>query len=162
MIVPSTSEGRAQRRPVWAAVSKQFYTSDVSRSGLTDSQCIDISRYMEKMNALDAFGALSQSTRLDAFRLLVQAGEGGMLAGEISEALDVRQNTMSSNLSILLNAGLLRNAREGRGIRYFADMKGLSGLLGFLLQDCCGGRPELCEPLIDDIAQGCRPHQGVC
>lgn len=106
---------------------------------------------MDKTSTLMAFAALSQASRLDAFRLLVQAGEDGMLAGEIAEALEARQNTMSTNLSVLLNAGLLRNAREGRAIRYFANMDGLQGLLGFLLQDCCGGRPELCRPLIDDI-----------
>ena len=78
-----------------------------------------------------------------------------MLAGEIAETLDARQNTMSTNLSVLLNAGLLRNEREGRAIRYFANMDGLQGLLGFLLQDCCGGRPELCRPLIEDITCKC-------
>jgi len=106
---------------------------------------------MDKTAALSAFAALSQPSRLDAFRLLVQAGEEGMLAGEISDALEARQNTMSTNLSVLLNAGLLRNEREGRMIRYFANMDGLQGLLGFLLQDCCGGRPDLCRPLIEDI-----------
>lgn len=110
---------------------------------------------MDKTAALTAFAALSQASRLDAFRLLVQAGSVGMLAGEVSEALDVRQNTMSSNLSILLNAGLLRNEREGRAIRYFANMDGLQGLLGYLLQDCCGGRPELCRPLIEEITCAC-------
>jgi len=110
---------------------------------------------MDKSAALTAFAALSQASRLDAFRLLVQAGEAGMLAGEISDALDARQNTMSTNLSVLLNAGLLRNEREGRAIRYFANMDGLQGLLGFLLQDCCGGRPDLCRPLIEDITCGC-------
>lgn len=113
------------------------------------------SRYMDKNNALTAFAALGQSTRLDVFRLLIVAGEEGMSAGEIAEALDVRQNTMSSNLSILTQAGLIRNERQGRSIRYFADMEGLRGLLGFLMQDCCGGRPEFCQPLIDEIACAC-------
>ena len=110
---------------------------------------------MDKSEAISAFAALSQPARLDAFRLLVQAGDAGMLAGEISDALEARQNTMSTNLSLLLNAGLLRNEREGRAIRYFANMDGLQGLLGFLLQDCCGGRPELCQPLIKDLTCGC-------
>ena len=110
---------------------------------------------MDKSAALTAFAALSQTSRLDAFRLLVQAGDAGMLAGEISDTLDARQNTMSANLSVLLNAGLLRNEREGRAIRYFANMEGLQGLLGFLLQACCGGRPELCRPLIEEITCSC-------
>ncbi|PTW63422.1 ArsR family transcriptional regulator [Breoghania corrubedonensis] len=105
--------------------------------------------------ALIAFAALSQPIRLDVFRLLIRAGHDGMAAGEIGTALDVRQNTLSSNLSILLNAGLVRNERQGRSIRYFADMDGLRRLLGFLLRDCCGGREDLCKPLIDEIACAC-------
>ena len=107
---------------------------------------------MDKKNALDAFSALSQSTRLDVFRLLVKAGDEGMFAGQISDALNVRQNTMSANLSILTQSGLIRNEREGRSIRYFADVDGMRGLLAFLMEDCCGGRPELCQPVIDEIA----------
>lgn len=106
---------------------------------------------MEKMSALMAFAALSQETRLDVFRLLIEAGETGLVAGIIAERLDVKQNTLSANLSVLLNAGLVKNQREGRAIRYFADTEGLQGLLGFLMQDCCGGRPELCQPLIADL-----------
>jgi ArsR family transcriptional regulator, arsenate/arsenite/antimonite-responsive transcriptional repressor / arsenate reductase (thioredoxin) len=107
---------------------------------------------MEINAALDGFSALSQPTRLAAFRLLIQAGAEGMAAGDIGSALDVRQNTLSANLSVLLTAGLIRNERQGRSIRYYADLDGLRRLLGFLLQDCCGGRPELCQPLIDEIA----------
>ncbi|PSL20897.1 ArsR/SmtB family transcription factor [Shimia abyssi] len=110
---------------------------------------------MDKKDALNAFAALSQPTRLDVFRLLITKGEVGMQAGELAEALDVRQNTLSANLSVLLNAGLVRNQREGRAIRYFADTEGLQGLLGFLLQDCCGGRPDLCQPLIQDLTCSC-------
>ena len=110
---------------------------------------------MDKNEALNAFAALSQTTRLDVFRLLVKAGEEGMLAGEISDMLGVRQNTMSANLSILTQSGLIRNERQGRSIRYFADMDGMSGLLAFLMEDCCGGRPELCQPVIDTIVCAC-------
>ncbi|MBY8976772.1 helix-turn-helix transcriptional regulator [Rhodobacteraceae bacterium NNCM2] len=110
---------------------------------------------MDKNHALGAFGALGQSTRLDVFRLLVKAGETGMLAGDISETLNVRQNTMSTNLSILAQAGLIRSERQGRSIRYFADMEGMRGLLAFLMEDCCGGRPDLCQPVINEIACAC-------
>ncbi|MCR8726030.1 ArsR/SmtB family transcription factor [Frigidibacter sp. ROC022] len=110
---------------------------------------------MEKKRHLAALSALGHETRLDVFRLLVKAGAQGMLAGEIADALDVRQNTMSSNLSILAAAGLVRNAREGRGIRYFADMEGMRALLGYLMEDCCGGRPDLCQPVIDQVACAC-------
>lgn len=104
------------------------------------------------MTALAAFAALSQSNRLDAFRLLIKAGTEGMAAGEISDTLGVKQNTMSASLSVLHQAGLVRNMREGRSIRYFVDMQGLRGLLGFLMEDCCGGNPDLCRPILDDIA----------
>lgn len=106
---------------------------------------------MEKIDALSGFAALSQQTRLDVFRLLVRAGQDGMQAGELCDALDVRPNTMSANLSVLLNAGLVRNSREGRYIRYFADMDGLRGILNYLLADCCGGAPDLCRPLLNDL-----------
>ncbi len=107
---------------------------------------------MDKTTALAAFAALSQPTRLDAFRLLVRAGPEGIAAGRIAGALCVRQNTLSSNLAVLRHAGLVRAAREGRSIRYSVDFDAVSGLLRFLLEECCGGRPALCRPLIDDIA----------
>lgn len=110
---------------------------------------------MDKTTALSAFAALGQPTRLDAFRLLIRAGSTGLLAGEVAAALDVRQNTMSANLSVLLKAELLHNRREGRSIRYFADMAGVRGLLGFLMEDCCGGEADICQPVIDEIALNC-------
>lgn len=70
-----------------------------------------------------------------------------MTAGDICITLDVLQNTMSANLSILSQTGLIKNTREGRSIHYFSDVAGVRRLLSFLLEDCCGGRPELCQPL---------------
>lgn len=110
---------------------------------------------MDSYSAITTFSALSQQTRLDAFRLLIKAGANGLLAGELGEQLDVRQNTMSANLTVLLNAGLVRNKRQGRTIRYFADFDAVRGLLAFLMEDCCGGRAELCQPIIDEIACAC-------
>ena len=107
---------------------------------------------MEKNRAADALSALAHDIRLDVFRLLVQAGPCGLAAGEIALRLDVRPNTLSNNLTVLTAAGLLRSEREGRSIRYFARMETMRGLLGFLMQDCCGGRPELCQPVLDRIA----------
>lgn len=107
---------------------------------------------MEEYNVLAAFSALSQQTRLDVFRLLVKAGAEGILSGEIGDKLNVRQNTMSANLTVLLNAGLVVKERQGRTIRYFADFEAVRGLLAFLMEDCCGGNPELCQSIIDEIA----------
>lgn len=107
---------------------------------------------MDQQHALDAFSALSQETRLAVFRLLVSAGPEGYASGEIGERLGVRQNTMSTNLGILLKAGLVRRVRDGRTVRYHADQAGIGGLLGFLLEDCCGGQPDLCQPVIRQIS----------
>ena len=89
---------------------------------------------MESKKVISAFSALSQQTRLDVFRLLIKAGADGLLAGELGEQLEVRQNTMSANLAVLLNSGLVRNERQGRTIRYFADFDAVRGLLGFLME----------------------------
>lgn len=110
---------------------------------------------MDKTRATDAFAALSQPLRLDVFRLLIRAGGRGLLAGEIAHALGVRQNTMSANLAVLTRAGLLTNRREGRTIRYFANIDGLRGLLSFLVEECCGGAPETCRPILDAITIPC-------
>lgn len=107
---------------------------------------------MEMIIALSAFEALGQPTRLAVFRLLVQTGAEGLAAGEIALALDLRPNTLSSHLSILSQAGLITAARQGRSIRYSADMQGLRALISWLLQDCCGGKPETCGPILDQIA----------
>jgi DNA-binding transcriptional ArsR family regulator len=106
---------------------------------------------MDRIQALDALSALSQGTRLDLFRLLVAAGHDGMCVGDITRAMGARQNTISTNLAILTRAGLARSAREGRSIRYFADLDGMRALLGYLMEDCCGGRPEACAPLLEEI-----------
>ncbi len=110
---------------------------------------------MDKSKALGAFAALSQVTRLDVFRLLIKAGGAGALAGDVSDTLGVRQNTMSTNLGVLARSGLIRSEREGRSIRYFADIDGMRGLLAYLMEDCCGGRPELCQPVINELACTC-------
>ncbi|MEO0752934.1 MAG: helix-turn-helix domain-containing protein [Pseudomonadota bacterium] len=107
---------------------------------------------MDTNTATLAFAALSQPLRLDVFRLLIKAGADGMQAGDIATTLSVKQNTMSANLSLLTRAGLIRNQREGRAIRYFADFEGTRGLLQFLMQDCCGGSPQECQPIIAEIA----------
>ena len=108
---------------------------------------------MDSTHAISAFSALSQQTRLEVFRLLIKAGANGLLAGELVEQLDVKQNTMSANLTVLLNAGLVRNEREGRAIRYYSNFEAVRGILSFLMEECCGGRAELCQPIIDEIGK---------
>lgn len=110
---------------------------------------------MDMTHALAAFDALGQPSRLAVFRLLVQTGPAGMAAGDIARQLDLRANTLSTHLAILQAAGMISAAREGRSIRYAADMAGLRAILAWLLQDCCGGSPEICAPVLDRIACAC-------
>ena len=110
---------------------------------------------MNEDRALAAFAALGQATRLDVLRLLVRAGAEGVPAGEIAGRLSTAQNTMSSHLKILMQAGLVRPRRRGRSISYAADMTGLRDLLAYLMEDCCNGAPELCRPVIDAVACDC-------
>lgn len=110
---------------------------------------------MDTIKAIDAFAALAHDTRLDVFRLLIRQGSKGMAAGDIADALDIRQNTMSANLAVLTRAGLICSKRDGRSVRYSADLDGLRGLLSFIMEDCCGGRAELCQPLLDELVCDC-------
>lgn len=110
---------------------------------------------MDISDAIASFAALSQPTRLNALRALISAGSKGMSAGALADHLGVLQNTLSANLTVLLNAGLVRNERQGRSIRYFAEMDQFSALIGFMMQDCCGGRPELCQPVLDELKCAC-------
>ena len=110
---------------------------------------------MDKKQALAALSALGQDTRLEVFRLLVRAGGDGVPAGEIATQLGTVQNTMSAHLKVLDNAGLVRAERDGRTIRYFADMTGFRDLLAFLMEDCCNGAPELCRPVIQAVTCNC-------
>lgn len=102
---------------------------------------------MQLPTAVDALSALAHASRLAVFRLLVRAGTDGLPAGEIAREIGLLPNTLSTHLTILGNAGLVRSRREGRSIIYSADYDGMRDLLGFLVADCCGGRPEICGSL---------------
>ena len=104
---------------------------------------------------IKALAALAQESRLNVFRLLVRSGTEGMAAGEIARVLEIPHNTMSSQLSILSNAGLVGSRRDGRSIIYNIDFDGTRKLLSFLMEDCCQGSPELCAPLLDNLLPGC-------
>lgn len=110
---------------------------------------------MDKKLALAALAALGQETRLEVFRMLVRAGKEGIPAGEIASRLGAIQNTTSAHLKILTHAGLVRPERDGRVVRYFADMTGFRDMLAFLMEDCCNGSPELCRPVIDAVTCDC-------
>jgi ArsR family transcriptional regulator len=101
--------------------------------------------------------ALAHPTRLDVFRLLVRHEPKGLAAGEIARTLSVPQNTMSSHLAVLSRAGLVSAQRFSRSIVYRADLSRLRAVIVFILKDCCGGRPEICAPLMEDLAPCCSP-----
>ena len=114
---------------------------------------------METNDVIDALSALAQATRLDTFRLLVTREPGGVPAGELARLIGVPQNTMSTHLAILARAGLVSGERQSRSIIYRADLDRFREITLFLLKDCCGGKPEICAPLIADLAPCCPPKE---
>jgi DNA-binding transcriptional ArsR family regulator len=116
---------------------------------------------MELRDAVRGLSALAQDSRLEVFRLLVQAGPDGLPAGEIARTLETAPNTMSAQLLVLSNAGLIRSRREGRSIVYSVDYPVMSELLIFLTEDCCGGRAEICAPLAAAASRCCKPAKGA-
>src|ERR1700741_28690 len=105
---------------------------------------------MEQPDAVAALAALAQDSRLDVYRLLVQAGPGGMPAGGVPDAPKLAPNTLTFHFDRLRQAGLVTVRREGRSMIYAARYDTMNALLGFLTENCCGGRPEQCAP-------GCAP-----
>ena len=94
---------------------------------------------MDTRDAVAALAALAQETRLAAFRLLVQAGEGGISAGEIAQALDVPAPTLSFHLKELANAGLVSSRQEGRNVIYGTAYAAMDELIAYLTDNCCQG-----------------------
>ncbi|PPD41881.1 MAG: transcriptional regulator [Methylocystis sp.] len=110
---------------------------------------------MEIEIAIGCLAALSQQTRLDAFRQLVRAEPRGLPAGDLARSLSVPQNTLSAHLNVLSHAKLVTSARSGRSVVYRADLTRLNALVRFLVEDCCGGVG--CAPLVADLASCCPP-----
>ena len=101
---------------------------------------------MEEVQAIQALSALANESRLRIFRLLAKQGTEGLAAGKIAQHLDLRAATLSFHMKELLHAGLVVDRRESRSIIYSLNASVMRCLLGFLLEDCCGGQPELCGP----------------
>jgi ArsR family transcriptional regulator len=112
-----------------------------------------ISGNMDKKLAMGALSALGHEQRLDIFRLLMRAEPTGLFAGQVAQSLNAPANTVSSNLAILSQAGLIESEREGRSIRYRAKVQSMQELLSFLTDDCCGGHPSLC--LDQSVSKAC-------
>lgn len=101
---------------------------------------------LEEPQALDAFAALSQETRLKMVRVLVEAGPDGLSAGAVGEAVGASSSGASFHLAHLERSGLIESRRESRSIIYNASFGTLAGLVEFLMRDCCSGHPEVCFP----------------
>ncbi len=105
---------------------------------------------METVAALDAFGALSQGTRLQAFRLLVKHEPEGLAAGDLARLLSVPANTLSAHLNVLTQAHLVTSVRVSRSIIYRAQLSRIEELVLFLLEDCRSG-PDLRSQVVKNV-----------
>jgi ArsR family transcriptional regulator, arsenate/arsenite/antimonite-responsive transcriptional repressor len=114
---------------------------------------------METEEAVLTLAALSQPTRLEAFRVLVRHEPEGLAAGELARLLEVPQNTLSAHLSILTRARLVSSERRSRSIVYRANLIEFRNVAVFLLKDCCDGRPEVCEPVVQSLQACCPPKR---
>jgi DNA-binding transcriptional ArsR family regulator len=99
---------------------------------------------MEMTAIVDALAALAQETRLKAYRLLVEAGPEGLSAGRIGEELELPPATLSFHLAHLSRTGLVKGRQDGRFVIYSADFENMNQLIGYLSENCCGGRS--CAP----------------
>jgi ArsR family transcriptional regulator len=112
---------------------------------------------MEMTQAVDALYALAQETRLGIYRLLVEAGPEGMAAGRIGEEMKLPPATLSFHLAHLARTGLARSRQEGRYVIYSADFDSVNALVGYLTENCCGGRA--CAPAPASLAARPRNKQ---
>jgi ArsR family transcriptional regulator len=114
---------------------------------------------MEMSQAVEALSALAQETRLKVYRLLVEAGPEGLPAGSISEELDLPPATLSFHLAHLARAGLARSRQEGRFVIYSTDFDNMNALIGYLTENCCGGRS--CAPSVKTLATKGKDHETI-
>jgi DNA-binding transcriptional ArsR family regulator len=101
---------------------------------------------MKKHQALAALAALAQDNRLDVFRLLVEAGQEGMPAGAVADALKLAPNTLTFHFDRLREAGLVTVRRDGRSMIYAARYDTMNALLDYLTENCCRGQADQCAP----------------
>lgn len=106
----------------------------------------DYSRNMEHNTATTALAALGHATRLSIFRLLVQAGSGGKLAGDIAQTLSLPGATLSFHLKELQAAGLITAEQRGRTICYRAGFAAMRALVAYLTENCCADDSQCDRP----------------
>lgn len=100
---------------------------------------------MKTNEATKIFEALSSDVRLDLFRLLVRNAPGGLVAGEISSQLDIPSTNLSFHLKAVVHSGLVSVEREGRFMRYRANIPMMLDMISYLTSECCWDNPEQCR-----------------
>jgi len=108
---------------------------------------------MKQSNAVKALAAVAHDGRLSLIRHLIQAGPDGLAAGRLASLAKTSNSTLSAQLLILANAGLVVSERQGRSIVYSANYGKLRDLLGFMMLDCCCNSRDICEPLLERLQQ---------
>lgn len=130
---------------------------------LNNSRRFYIFGNVTKLKAIAALGALAQESRLDIFRMLIAEGPEGLPAGAIGARLKLSSPTLSFHLNQLRFAGLVGSRRVTRSIIYSANFAAMRALMSYLTEQCCGGRPELCAPILLSPATpatvSCDPRQ---
>jgi len=101
---------------------------------------------MKNTDAVSALAALAQDSRLDVFRLLVEAGPGGLTAGQVADKLKLAPSALTFHFDRLRDAGLVTVRRDGRSMIYAAQFDTMNALVTFLTDNCCQGAAELCAP----------------
>lgn len=110
---------------------------------------------MDEAIAVRALAALAQGHRLAIFRALIAAGPSGLTAGDVARAVGIGATSLSFHMKELERAGLVRSRRVGRFIRSSVEVEAVRRLFGFLVDDCCQGRPELCGGGLQTSAAAC-------
>lgn len=100
---------------------------------------------MESKKAGTIFEALSSDVRLDLFRLLVKNAPDGLVAGDIAKQLDIPSTNLSFHLKTIVQSGLVNVEREGRFMRYTANIPLMLDIVGYLTSECCAGDPAECQ-----------------
>lgn len=100
---------------------------------------------MNNENAVVILSALAQETRFAVFRLLMKCGNSEMAAGAIAKELGVADNSLSAHLNVLSNAGIISARRDGRFLYYSVSLDLTKDFIGYLVNDCCDGQPEICD-----------------
>ncbi len=106
---------------------------------------------MKEQQAIQAFAALAQETRLRIIRVLVKSGPQGLAAGAIAQAMAVSASNVSFHLKELEHAGMIAARRDARSIVYSADFGVIGDVVRFLMEDCCCGHPDICQPVLNTL-----------